>query len=565
MIDLDQSGATYPLHAGLASAPGQSAYNASTQILNIIKLFIRPETKGAVLQIRTYGEPILSDSFDKTSLYVAAGYCTSSIWRPFSPACPGVASVLIPERGSLPFLSGSFDYIVLSSNSFGTPSGQDIDYSQKLRLEFRELHRLLKPTGYLLGCFQNRWSHISFLDGIRNRAGLFTYLQVQKELNKAGFPNTDFFSLGRDNHTLMHFVSKLKQNHLLGSETRSSLKSKLKNGLLAHHFIFSASAKPSTKPYPFHETQNAVKQALNKHFGPGSLQVQSHTVSRKDKIIYTAHWGEKNIIIKTPFSQTANASEENNFRCLEHLSKLTGLHTKTPCPITSNIRLSGTYFIESALSGLPLAHFINNHERIDPFSTGFNILEELFLQSSKDQQSAPPLPTVYNRLIQARIDRLYQYTSDAELKARLQNYFFRALNWDELPTGICHGDFSVSNILIDPKGNAGLIDWETADTNGLPILDAINFLDSYFRLINKGCRVNQSIPAIASSLFPDQKTKQFMADAYRLYSIDPAHHQALVYLRWLHHASYLIQFWLRFDKKAQDTYIYDIAKTLPSA
>ena len=41
---------------------------------------------------------------------------------------------------------------------------------------------------------------------------------------------------------------------------------------------------------------------------------------------------------------------------------------------------------------------------------------------------------------------------------------------------VTHGDFIAKNILVDPDGQAVLIDWETASEHGLPLLDLFYFI-----------------------------------------------------------------------------------------
>lgn len=46
-------------------------------------------------------------------------------------------------------------------------------------------------------------------------------------------------------------------------------------------------------------------------------------------------------------------------------------------------------------------------------------------------------------------------------------------------TAFSHGDPTTHNVLVDPKGRIGLIDWENAERFGMPIWDLLRFLSAY--------------------------------------------------------------------------------------
>jgi len=48
-----------------------------------------------------------------------------------------------------------------------------------------------------------------------------------------------------------------------------------------------------------------------------------------------------------------------------------------------------------------------------------------------------------------------------------------------LPTVFMHGDATVYNTLVDARGRIGLVDWENAESTGLPLWDLLHFLHSH--------------------------------------------------------------------------------------
>lgn len=60
--------------------------------------------------------------------------------------------------------------------------------------------------------------------------------------------------------------------------------------------------------------------------------------------------------------------------------------------------------------------------------------------------------------------------------------------------GVSCGDFGGSNILIHDR-LSGVIDWE-ADDDGLPVLDAFNYLDATYRQCVPGLSITDTVPLL---------------------------------------------------------------------
>ncbi|MGH8595089.1 MAG: hypothetical protein ACREXT_00365, partial [Gammaproteobacteria bacterium] len=135
----------------------------------------------------------------------------------------------------------------------------------------------------------------------------------------------------------------------------------------------------------------------------------------------------------------------------------------------------------------------------------------------------------------------------------------------EVPRGLNHGDFSVSNLRIGDEAELGLIDWESSVTHGVPILDAINYLDSVLRLSNPGQLINRTLPALARGEGLMSSERRLLAALQEFFVVDPKMHEALCYLRWLRHVGYLSHHWLRQDLPAQRVFIHEVIAGLPPA
>lgn len=95
--------------------------------------------------------------------------------------------------------------------------------------------------------------------------------------------------------------------------------------------------------------------------------------------------------------------------------------------------------------------------------------------------------------------------------------------WD-LPRTVEHGDFSAPNVLVQPDGQLGAVDWELAEPDGLPIRDMAFFL-TYVAIARRRLRsVADHVAAFDAAFFgPDAWARRWLhAHARRLGVPEPA-------------------------------------------
>jgi hypothetical protein len=145
---------------------------------------------------------------------------------------------------------------------------------------------------------------------------------------------------------------------------------------------------------------------------------------------------------------------------------------------------------------------------------------------------------------------------------RLQEYFEKRLHGLRLPFGVTHGDFSVSNMFVDERDTvSGLIDWEGGAERSLSILDAIHYVESHHRMLT-GEKVGTAVPRLARGDFADAAHGRFLFARYERMGIDPAAHEALVYLKWVRHMAYLGNFWLPYDARGIQGFVTPVVDSI---
>jgi len=168
----------------------------------------------------------------------------------------------------------------------------------------------------------------------------------------------------------------------------------------------------------------------------------------------------------------------------------------------------------------------------------------------------------YDRLVEEPLNVLFDLLKDQELDDRLRQYFTDQLKGSLLLSGIYHGDLSVSNILVDQGNVCHLVDWEAGMIDGLPILDSIKFVGSFYRHKNQKARTLDTVNELLSDRFKKTDGWYFLEGQYKYFDIDPSLHEGLVYLFWLRGMAHLFSFSQKYDSRMQKEFIYDVAKKI---
>jgi aminoglycoside phosphotransferase (APT) family kinase protein len=288
--------------------------------------------------------------------------------------------------------------------------------------------------------------------------------------------------------------------------------------------------------------------------------LQEYRISRKEKLILRVRFGQRDTFVRVPQIAAALASEQRNAKTLQSLSPAQRNPVKAPRSLLAGRYQGAQYFVESTVPGSAIGPSVRTAGLL-PF------IEQI--QDLLDQLNPAPAATTPRVLDEARYEtevskplrKIAQVVPDEKKLASLAAYFGERLAGVLLPVGLTHGDFSASNIFHEKHRLISLIDWESSRADGLPVIDAIALVDSLERL-QSGERVGKTIPRLAAGQFHSDVAKQFLMARYERWSIDPALHEALVYLKWLHHIAYLTDFWLVYDERALDLFVTPVVESI---
>ena len=177
--------------------------------------------------------------------------------------------------------------------------------------------------------------------------------------------------------------------------------------------------------------------------------------------------GRAKFICKYPREFSAEVRITNEARCLKHARKvMEGLDTVLLPNLVAEVDLHGRKaLITSFESGQ------NGRQEADNPKTRAAIVSWLAEFGGRSASSPGTIVTVMQQ-IESRAAEIF---GEENLRSWRLGWVDSA-GLDQLPRVMTHGDLSYNNVLRSDDDCLAVIDWEDGDPEGLPLLDAIDFL-----------------------------------------------------------------------------------------
>jgi hypothetical protein len=180
-------------------------------------------------------------------------------------------------------------------------------------------------------------------------------------------------------------------------------------------------------------------------------------------------------VIKIPSTPEAARRCQRNREVLEALTRVP-LPFETPRPLAAGHDDGIDYFAESRLSGVSVeAARVSARRRRRLAVSARAALEGAQAATSRQVELTAPL---FTRLFAAPVERLAGGAPTGtvdKLRAFLRHAWQR-LDGGSMPLVLVHGDFKCGNILWTGNDRVcGVIDWDMADLQGLPLLDQFTY------------------------------------------------------------------------------------------
>ncbi len=110
----------------------------------------------------------------------------------------------------------------------------------------------------------------------------------------------------------------------------------------------------------------------------------------------------------------------------------------------------------------------------------------------------------------------------------------------EFPLVFQHGDPGPWNMLVAPDGRVALLDWESAELQGMPLWDLLYFLRSYALNVSRGAGISARLEGVARHLLDESPLSAWIVGAVRDYcaqiGLGSQYVEPLYYTCWIHRA-----------------------------
>jgi len=498
--------------------------------------------------------------------------------------CVTLSGVLewVGEGDTAPYNSGNklrrLWYMLI--NNFGRSSPRNIQISF-----LKEIKRILKEDGQLFVGIENRLNYEYFINRPDHHSNLkygslmprfianlysifvkhqpyrtFTYSMpgYRKLFSEAGFGSLEFIGLFDGYSFLRKMLPFSETSKTWRPSKAQSLKKKISSNkyfVPAYGIIASSSNKKSTSLH------DRIFNAIAREMGEGAssnFTVRSYIVTSKEKLVINCNIAAKDVVVKIPLNEASLFAQQKN---KELLIKMSGLSVSPNfvCQVEEG-GLQG--FVEEEIKGNTISSLLLIQSKTSLKNLYRNIGEllgklnpsESIISKEKSEFSGD----IYKRVVEDPLEALFAELKDRSLHDYLHEYFSENLKGKYVGSGIYHGDLSISNIIVTPDDSYQLIDWEGGMRNGIPILDAINFIGSSYRYTNTQASMRDTINMLIGDNFKESEEWQFLAKQYEYWEIGLDLHKGLVYLNWLSNVSHLLPFSLRFNEKNINKFIYDV-------
>lgn len=244
-------------------------------------------------------------------------------------------------------------------------------------------------------------------------------------------------------------------------------------------------------------------------------------------------------IVKMVRNPSFNARLENEQRALTllHTARLAD-HDAIPRVVFSGYHAGRVLVGESAIEGVPFRSRSQGRADCPYLQRAVGWLTDLADATATWQTSNRQAAAVLHGLLD-QFSQLYRLAPEhrAFLAEQIEQI---AASAGPLPAVFQHGDPGLWNLLITPTGRVAFLDWEAAETAGMPLWDFFHLIRSYSVHAARMQGVQDSLQAVQQQLLADTPLRQFAVDAIRRYGeriqLPAQLVSPLFYTCWMHRA-----------------------------
>lgn len=282
------------------------------------------------------------------------------------------------------------------------------------------------------------------------------------------------------------------------------------------------------------ELMRQVEAVLGEAGPAARCVLERVSASPKAKTLVFARAGDAHLVLRLPHAPRALDVEARAHALLTDLQRNSAVARQIPLALASGQAGHQAYFAETAIEGRPLAAAVTAAARAGCVREAEDFLNAL----NPDLAQRAPAALANGPLAvrtQAMLERVLGCIDDPALRHATRLWEQAAVAGAVCRTGIEHGDFSASNLLVRGGRLRGVIDWENALPEGLPVLDAFNYLDSVQRHSASDLTIADTLALLAAGRWPQRDEWSFLQRSFERCAVAPRHRTGFALLYALRH------------------------------
>lgn len=487
-------------------------------------------------------------------------------------AVTNIRMVCAGDRRHLPFPDASFDTVLLNGVLEWAGTRRQGDPRDQQRHLLNEVRRILKPEGELYVGIENRiafaymvgmpdeHTNLRFVPFLpRMLANLISSIKTgkpyrtytysrwgyRKLLREAGFSAVRFYvPIPNYRH-----INRIMQGSVATEDfsIKPSLRTLKRHPLkaisypyLGHSYVMVAGKKAVPRTL-IEEAVEDLERWLTAH-GAGHSTLQSGLVRVGETgvaiVSVKEKQGSRRLMLRIPLTPAATISQRRQYHLLQALSNALApngsLNNLLPQPVVVLQTNEQEIFVQRFCPGFDLRHCQAPQDRNNIVRLGMDFLRQLSAETGGEHRtySAEAL----RAWVRTREEHLYAKASTIR-KGSLNRLTQSALD------GLCqhppvylwsHGDFWQGNLLSSAKGDrlTGVVDWEFADSNGMPLIDLLQLL-LYTKGLSRGEGFTRTlVERLTAGQFADDE-RPFIEEYCRQFGISESIIWPLAFMAWL--------------------------------
>ena len=243
-------------------------------------------------------------------------------------------------------------------------------------------------------------------------------------------------------------------------------------------------------------------------------------------------------IVKLVRNSAYNSRLENEYRALSALwVKGMGALNFLPKPVFFGYHHDLAILGETAIAGKPFRKMTGNHPDCPSARLAVQHLTELGAATLDPDSTTPgKAAETLKRLFESFI-RIYH--PNREVQTFLEKEIVSIASYEgTFPLVFQHGDPGAWNILVTSNGEVFFLDWESAESNGVPLWDLIYFLRSYAVGLARKAGIRDALKGFEKQFLSDNQFSHFTIDALHDYcqrlKLPVELVEPLFYTCWMH-------------------------------